>query len=155
VSGLLGRLHAVQDRVAVVAIRNELRSNRAVTSALLEQIASGELGPKLHSKVASWHPGARRDEVEEAFQEACLLAERSCRGQTEGEVFTWLRTTTHRELGHMQRRSRSRSRRELLTDVTAPDFTIADAAALAPDELLRNHSLMLAAENAQAVQLWG
>jgi DNA-directed RNA polymerase specialized sigma24 family protein len=77
----------------------------------------------LRSQVVSWHPGVSRDEVDEAFQEACLLAGRSCRGQTEGEVYTWLRTTTHRELGHMRRRSRSRSQRELLTDVTAPEFS--------------------------------
>jgi len=64
-----------------------------------------------------------------------LIAERGCRGQTEGEVFTWLRTTTHHELGHKQRRTRSRARRELV-DVTAPEFAIADAAALAPDEQL-------------------
>jgi len=122
--------------IRVVATTNGPRSDRDLTSELLERIASGELGAKLRSQVASWHPGAGREEVEEAFQQACLLAARGCRGQTEGEVFTWLRTTTRRELGHMQRRLRSRSRRELLVDVTAPDFQVADVAAVAPDDAL-------------------
>ena len=84
------------------------RSDRDLTRGLIERIVSGERGAMLRSQVVSWHPGVSRDEVDEAFQEACLLAGRSCRGQTEGEVYTWLRTTTHRELGHMRRRSRSR-----------------------------------------------
>jgi DNA-directed RNA polymerase specialized sigma24 family protein len=67
-----------------------------VTRALIVQIAGGELGAKLRSQVKRWHPGATRDQVEDAFQEACARAERSCRGQSEGEVFTWLRTTTFR-----------------------------------------------------------
>jgi hypothetical protein len=60
---------------------------------LIERIVSGERGAMLRSQVVAWHPGVTRDEVDEAFQEACLLAGRSCRGQTEGEVYTWLRTT--------------------------------------------------------------
>ena len=111
--------------IEAVAVTNGLRPGPQVTRGLIEHIASGQLGGKLRSQVASWHPGVSRDEVDEAFQEACLAAQRSCRGQTEGEVFTWLRTTTHRELGHMERRARTRSRRELLTDVAAPDFQLA------------------------------
>jgi RNA polymerase sigma factor (sigma-70 family) len=76
------------------------------TRALLARIAAGNLAAKLRAQVAGWHPSATREQVEDAFQQACLLAEEGCRGQAEGEVFTWLRTTTHRELGHMLRRAR-------------------------------------------------
>jgi RNA polymerase sigma factor (sigma-70 family) len=82
---------------------------------LLERIVAGEQGAKLRSQVAAWHRGATSEQVEEAFQEACARAYRACRGETEGEVFTWLRTTTHRHLGRMQQRAR----REIPVD--APD----------------------------------
>jgi RNA polymerase sigma factor (sigma-70 family) len=121
--------------IGAVAVTNGLRPGPEVTRGLIEHIASGQLGAKLRSQVASWHPGVSRDEVDEAFQEACLAAQCSCRGQTEGEVFTWLRTTTHRELGHMERRARTRSRRELLTDV--PDFQLAVVGQRPEDVLIK------------------
>jgi RNA polymerase sigma factor (sigma-70 family) len=121
--------------IEAVAITNGARPGPQVTRGLIEHIASGQLGGKLRSQVASWHPGVSRDEVDEAFQEACLTAHRSCRGQTEGEVFTWLRTTTHRELAHMERRARTRSRREMPTDVAAVDFQLA-VAGQRPEDLL-------------------
>jgi RNA polymerase sigma factor (sigma-70 family) len=98
----------------------------------MEEIAGGQLGAKLRSQVAAWHPGVSRDEVDEAFQEACLRAEGRCRGQTEGEVFTWLRTTTHRELGQMKRRTR----REVLVDTSSPEFQVAAVADAPPEQLL-------------------
>ena len=131
-----GASFAPHASLPVVAVANGLRSDQDLTRGLIEHIVSGELGAKLRSQVASWHPGVSRDDVDEAFQEACLLAERSCRGQSEGEVFTWLRTTTHRELGHMQRQSRSRSRHELLTDVAAADFQFAAIEGQLPEEVL-------------------
>ena len=79
--------------IEVVAVTNALRSDQDLTRGLIEQIARGELGAKLRSQVATWHPDANRDEIDEAFQEACLRAQGRCRGQTQGEVFTWLRTT--------------------------------------------------------------
>jgi RNA polymerase sigma factor (sigma-70 family) len=99
---------------------------------LLERIVGGELGAKLRSQVAGWHPGATREQVEEAFQEACARAQRACGGQTEGEVFTWLRTTAHRHLGRMQ----DRARREVLVD--APDLVFEEAhpSRLSPEEQL-------------------
>ena len=122
--------------IQAVAATRQPRSDRDLTRGLIERIVSGERGAMLRSQVVSWHPGVSRDEVDEAFQEACLLAGRSCRGQTEGEVYTWLRTTTHRELGHMRRRSRSRSQRELLTDVTAPEFQLAAVEERRPEDVL-------------------
>jgi RNA polymerase sigma factor (sigma-70 family) len=94
------------------------RSGRDLTRGLVARVAAGELGAKLRSQVADLYPDATRDQLEEAFQEACLLAERACHGEREGEVFTWLRTTTRHELGHIQRRAR----RELPVDVSTPGF---------------------------------
>src|SRR5215213_1357525 len=87
---------------------------RQRTRRLIEAIAAGELGAKLRAQVASRHPGATIEEVEEAFQEACLIAQRSCRGVTEAEVFVWLRTTTRRELGQMRWRARRRAQLEAI-----------------------------------------
>jgi hypothetical protein len=85
------------------------RPGRETTRALLEKIAASEAALKLRRQVIAWNPGATEDQVEDAFREACARAERSCRGQTEGEVYTWLRTTTHRCLGRMrERRARER-----------------------------------------------
>src|SRR5215207_968134 len=119
--------------IRVVATTNGPRADRDLTSEMIERIASGELGAKLRSQVASWHPGAGRDELEEAFQEACARAERSCRGQSEGEVFTWLRTTTHRELGHIRKRAWRRSQQELLVDTSAVELQPVAGAARAPE----------------------
>jgi len=116
----------------VVATTIGQRPGAEVTRALLENIASGVQGARLRAQVAGWHREARGDQVEDAFQEACARAERSCRGQTEGEVYTWLRTTMHRELGHM----RHRARREVLVDVCAPGFDAADRSTPGPDEQL-------------------
>jgi RNA polymerase sigma factor (sigma-70 family) len=95
-----------------VAAINGHCSDRELTRALIERIARGERHAALHSQVAAWRPGASPEYVEEALQEACLRAERACHGQTEGEVFAWLRTTARRELGSIH----GRARREVLVD---------------------------------------
>jgi RNA polymerase sigma factor (sigma-70 family) len=118
--------------IGLVAVTNGLGSDRDLTRGLIKEIARGQLGAKLRSQVAAWHPQASRDEVDEAFQEACLRAEGRCYGQTEGEVFSWLRTTTHRELGQMKRRTR----REVLVDINSPEFQVADIADASPEQLL-------------------
>ncbi|MDQ3678381.1 MAG: hypothetical protein M3401_16550 [Actinomycetota bacterium] len=70
--------------------------------------------------------------MEDAFQEACARAERCCAGQTEGEVYTWLRTTTHHEVGHMRRRAQ----REVLIDVSDEAFEPVEHVSTVPlDEL--------------------
>jgi DNA-binding CsgD family transcriptional regulator len=85
------------------------RPGQETTRTLLEKIAAGDAALKLRRQVIAWNPGATEDQVEDAFQEACARAGRSCRGQAEGEVYTWLRTTTHRCLGRMrERRARER-----------------------------------------------
>lgn len=99
-------LHGSSERMGV-SIGH--RPGRETTRALLEKIAGGEAALKLRRQVVGWNPGATEDQVEDAFQEACARAERSCHGQAEGEVYTWLRTTTHHCLGRMrERRSRER-----------------------------------------------
>jgi len=85
---------------------------RARTLALLEQIVGGDAALKLRRQVLGRNRGATVEQVEEAFQEACARAARSCRGQAEGEVYTWLRTTTDRCLWRM----RERGEREVIVD---------------------------------------
>ena len=96
-----------------MAVWSGERIGPATTRELLEQIASGERGAQLRATVARWNPGTTSDQIDEAFQEACARAERSCIGQTEGEVYVWLRTTAHREVGRLRRRAG----REVLLDV--------------------------------------
>ena len=122
--------------IGVVATTSRQLPSREVTRALIVQIAGGEQGAKLRSQVTRWHPGATSDQVEDAFQEACARAERSCRGQSEGEVFTWLRTTTHHELGHIRKRAWRRSRQELLVDISAVELQPVAGAARAPEDEL-------------------
>jgi RNA polymerase sigma factor (sigma-70 family) len=118
--------------MGVVAAMNGHRSGRDVTRALIERAACGERGAALHSQVASWRPGASREQVEEAVQEACLRAERACHGQTEGEVFAWLRTTARRELGRIY----ERARREVLIDTVELARHADVGAAVAPEQEL-------------------
>jgi RNA polymerase sigma factor (sigma-70 family) len=101
-----------------VAVTYEQLSGRERTRRHIERIAAGDLGAKLRAQVAAWHPAASTDQLEEAFQEACLRAQRSCRGQREGEVYVWLRTTTHREVLHMERRARRRVKHERRVDAS-------------------------------------
>lgn len=110
----------------------EQQPGSQTTRMLLERIIGGTQGAKLRSQVAAWHRGATREQVEEAFQEACARAHRACHGQTEGEVFTWLRTTTHRHLGRMQ----DRARREILGEVPDSAFDEAHRSPPSPEQQL-------------------
>ena len=82
------------------------------------------------------------------MQEACLLAERACRGQTESEVFAWLRTTAQRELWRIQKRAR----REPPVDIDAIPLHPDAWTVLGPEhELIENEDLLEVDEAAQAV----
>jgi hypothetical protein len=72
------------------------------TRALLAEIAGGRRGAQLRGQVAAVKRGASREQIEEAFQEACLKAGRSCRGQTMGEVYKWLLKTTDSTVDDMR-----------------------------------------------------
>jgi len=102
------------------------------TRALLEEIAGGRRGAQLRGQVAAVKRGATREQIEEAFQEACLKAGRSCRGQSMGEVYKWLLKTTDSIVDDM----RDRLKREVLVDHSAKEFQAVDPSLLPPDELL-------------------
>jgi hypothetical protein len=102
------------------------------TRALLEEIAGGRRGAQLRGQVAAVKRGATREQIEEAFQEACLKAGRSCRGQTMGEVYKWLLKTTDSIVDDM----RDRLKREVLVDHSAKEFQAVDPSLSPPDELL-------------------
>lgn len=102
------------------------------TLELLEEIASGQRGAQLRAQVATASRGSTPEQVEEAFQEACLRATRGCRGQTMGEVYVWLRKTT----GTLLRDARDRVKREILVDHGAREFRAEDLAAARPDDVV-------------------
>lgn len=102
------------------------------TRDLLEEIAGGRRGAQLRAQVAAASRGSTPEQVEEAFQEACLRATRGCRGQTMGEVYVWLRKTT----GTLLRDARERLKREVLVDQGATEFLVEDLGATRPDEAL-------------------
>jgi RNA polymerase sigma factor (sigma-70 family) len=132
----------------VVAIANTQRSGRDVTRALVENIAGGERGARLRSHLAAGRSSATQEQIEEAMQEACLLAERACRGQTESEVFAWLRTTAQRELWRIQKRAR----RELPVDIDSlPVHPEAWTVAGPEQELIEREDLTEVDEAAHAV----
>ena len=116
-----------------MAVWSGERIGPATTRELLEQIAGGERGAQLRATVARWNPGATSEQIEEAFQEACARAEQSCIGQSEGEVYVWLRTTTHREVGRLRRRAG----REVLLAAGDPELAAVRSPASDPvDELI-------------------
>ena len=102
------------------------------TRALLVEIAGGRRGVQLRGQVAAAKRGATREQIEEAFQEACLKAGRSCRGQTMGEVYKWLLKTTDSIVDDM----RDRLKREVLVDHCATEFQTVDPTLVPPDEVL-------------------
>jgi RNA polymerase sigma factor (sigma-70 family) len=108
------------------------RPGADTTRALLEAIARGRRGEQLRATVAAWNRGATREQIDEAFQEACARAARLCTGQTMGEVYVWLRTTTHRQLGEM----RERVRHEIPVDVSNAAFESTDGSLASPVEVL-------------------
>jgi DNA-directed RNA polymerase specialized sigma24 family protein len=119
-----------------VAVSTGQTPGRETTLALIERIAGSDLGAKLRSQVAAWHPGTTREQMDEAFQEACALANSGCRGQSEGEVYTWLRTTMGRELGHLRKRETRRAQLEVLVDVSALELRASASWHRTPEEQL-------------------
>jgi DNA-directed RNA polymerase specialized sigma24 family protein len=93
-----------RDSSECMGVSNGHQLGPDTTRALLEKIAGSDAAVKIRRQVLGWTPGATDEQVEDAFQEACARAERSCLGQVEGEVYAWLRTTTHRCLGRMRER---------------------------------------------------
>jgi RNA polymerase sigma factor (sigma-70 family) len=101
------------------------------THALVEEIA-GRRGAQLRGQVAVAKRGASPELIEEAFQEACLRASRSCRGQTIDEVYKYLLKTTDSIVDDM----RDRLKREVLVDHSAREFRTVDPSLAPPDEVM-------------------
>jgi hypothetical protein len=102
------------------------------TRALLVEIAGGRRAMQLRGQVAAAKRGATREQIDEAFQEACLKAATSCRGQSMGEVYKWLLKTTDSIVDDM----RDRLKREVLVDHSATEFQTVDPRLAPPDEVL-------------------
>ena len=107
-------------------------TGRQRTLELLEEIASGQRAEQLRAQVSAASRGCTPEQVEEAFQEACLRATRGCRGQSMGEVYVWLRKTT----GTLLRDARDRVKREVLVDQGAREFLVEDTHAARPDDVV-------------------
>lgn len=84
------------------------------TRALLEEIVRGPRAARLRAEVARAKHEATREQVEEAFQEACLKAGTNCRGQSIGEVYNWLRKAIGSHVDDSL--SLDRVKREVLVD---------------------------------------
>lgn len=102
------------------------------TRSLLEEIAGGHRGAQIRAQVAAANRDATQEQVEEAFQEACLKASRGCYGQSIGEVYVWLRNTTTTTLRDM----RDRLKREILVDEPPADAPSLDPSLGPADEVL-------------------
>ena len=141
--------------IGVVAQTDQDGQARAVTRGLIERIARGVQGDRLRAQVAAWNQGATREEVAEAFQEACTRAVQACRGQSEGEVLAWLRTTTHRELGQLRRRASARADRELPVDEASFGFEAVTPPVQSPEEELLDRERLAELKRATGAVLTG
>ena len=128
----VGAKIAASPSLGGMAIELGVPPGRERTRALLEEIAGGRRGAQLRGQVAAVKRGATREQIEEAFQEACLKAGRSCRGQTMGEVYKWLLKTTDSIVDD----TRDRLKREVLVDHCAKEFETVDSSLAPPDEIL-------------------
>lgn len=79
----------------------------------LQDLVRGERARALRVQLADWHPESSAEEVEDAIQTACKRFLEHAEGISEpGQVYSWIRTTAHRELN----RETARHARELAVD---------------------------------------
>jgi len=65
----------------------------------LQDLVRGERAQALRAQLASWHPEASAEEIEDAIQSACRRFLEHAEGiEAPGEVYVWIRTTAHRAL---------------------------------------------------------
>jgi hypothetical protein len=102
------------------------------TRALLEQVAGSWRAEQLRGQVMSANRGATRDQLDEAFQEACAKATSRCDGQTLGAVYLWLLRTTESTLKDMRVHLKS----EVLVDQAMTEFPTTDPSLAQPDEVV-------------------
>src|SRR6185295_7315060 len=98
---------------------------------LLRPFVSGERGGKLRSQLAALHPDSSTEKIEEAIQAACDRFVDKAEGiSTPGQVYAWVRTTTHRILN----REEDQRHRELPVDPTHTSLSEVAAEDLGPAE---------------------
>lgn len=102
------------------------------TADQLRRIAGGELGERLRTELAHWHPQCSHHEIDDAIQTACnYAAGGGCDRADEGGVYTWLRITAHRWL-----QRELESRRELPFDPASNILNGDAGASSAEDEAI-------------------
>jgi RNA polymerase sigma factor (sigma-70 family) len=102
------------------------------TRAMLEEIVRGPRGARLRAEVARTKREATREQVEEAFQEACLKAGTNCRGQTIGEVYNWLRKAIDSHVDDIL----DRVKREVLVDHSIVEAETIDSSLVPVEEVV-------------------
>jgi RNA polymerase sigma factor (sigma-70 family) len=86
------------------------------TGISLQDLVRGERARALEAQLASWHPECSAAEIEDAIQTACRRFLEHAEGiSAPGQVYSWIRTTAHRELN----RETARHARELMVEPSA------------------------------------
>jgi RNA polymerase sigma factor (sigma-70 family) len=96
----------------------------------LQDLVRGERARALKVQLANWHPECPPEEIEDAIQTACKRFLERAEGITEaGQVYTWIRTTAHRELN----REAAQHAHELVADyVVEEELETLEAGGLDP-----------------------
>lgn len=82
----------------------------------LQDLVRGERARALEAQLASWHPECSAAEIEDAIQTACRLFLEHAEGiSAPGQIYSWIRTTAHRELN----RETARHVHELMVEPSA------------------------------------
>ena len=85
--------------VVVDPTRSSTASSSNGTDALFRAVLLGERGRRLRARLAAQHRSCSPEEIEEAIQIACRrFVDRAEGISAPGQVYTWIRTTAHREL---------------------------------------------------------
>lgn len=97
----------------------QMDSHRSLTIAsngtgiTLQDLVRGERARALEAQLASWHPECSSAEIEDAIQSACRRFLEHAEGiSAPGQIYSWIRTTAHRELN----RETARHARELVVE---------------------------------------
>lgn len=98
---------------------DSLRSSKIASNGngiSLQDLVRGERARALEAQLASWHPECSAAEIEDAIQTACRRFLEHAEGITApGQVYSWIRTTAHRELN----RETARHAREFTVEPSA------------------------------------
>lgn len=101
------------------------------TGISLPNLVRGERARALKVQLANWHPMSSPEEIEDAIQTACERFLKRAEGITEpGQIYTWIRTTAHRELN----RETAHHAHELPADYVAEEVESVEDEGLDPME---------------------